>query len=118
MEATGPYHTNCETSNFGCPFYAEPQSDIFSGVQLDVCLPLRVATLQEQIYYKSALECPSTSCGSPTTSTFEIGNLKALYKLTYYLSVKLYSASTQQLTVQLIEGSEVVGESGVAVDAT
>lgn len=36
----GPYYTNCQTNVYGCPKYAQVQTDINSGTQLPVCLPL------------------------------------------------------------------------------
>lgn len=38
LQSTGPYHTTCQTSDFGCPSYTYVQSDN-NGNQLTVCLP-------------------------------------------------------------------------------
>ena len=38
LQATGTYHTTCQTSDYGCPSYASVQVDS-NGNQLPICLP-------------------------------------------------------------------------------
>lgn len=99
LQSKGPYNTNCQTSDFGCPAYAQVQVDE-NGNQLPVCLPYSATKTQEFIYIKyENYSCSSSSCSQASTSSITYSTSQAYYRITYYLNIRFFGTSASRTVV-------------------
>jgi hypothetical protein len=111
LSSTGPYHTNCQTNLYGCPDYAVVQSDLMSGNQLPVCIPLHASQNSEFIYenyeelFTSCSATSASACNTRSTQIFTFKTQKSYFQLTYHISLKIYSVASQSLVISAIDPS-------------
>jgi hypothetical protein len=87
------------------------QSDLMSANQLPVCIPLHASQNSEFIYknYEEiSTSCSATSasaCNTRSTQIFTFKTQKSYFQLTYHISLKIYSITSQSLVISAIDPS-------------
>ena len=111
-EAYGEYYTQCETSNYECPSYANVQTDSITGAEIDVCLPKHSDQYKEYIYLSfSASDCTASDCANSFSKSISFTSLKSYYEIIYYFNVKFYSSSSHQVSVSSDSSNSTVTNS-------
>lgn len=113
LSASGLSHTNCQTNLYGCPSYANVETDTSSSTQLPVCIP-KLASQTSEYFYSSlrSLAAPtqcnassSSACSAPSSQQIPLQLVRPYFHLQYTIALRIYSTATQNVVVSALQTS-------------